>query len=58
MAESVVARVVTHDYNNCETCRVHWLLWGNVFIDTSTGEHVDPRDMIRYEDGRWELVSS
>jgi hypothetical protein len=30
------------------------LLYGNVFINTATGEHIDPKDMFRHN-GRWIL---
>lgn len=49
---------VTHDSNDCVTCDLHWFLYGEVFIDTSTGEHLNPADMIRGANGEYRMKTA
>ena len=46
---------VTHDPLGCVTCDLHWFLYGEVFIDTSTGKHLNPADMVRGANGDYRV---
>lgn len=36
-----------HTGQACEVCKLHQLLYGETFIDTSTNEHLNPRTIVQ-----------